>query len=110
MKVLVVGGGGREHALAWKIGLSPKVRDVFLAPGNAGSLLEPKSRPTGIGANDYPGILRVCREKAIELVVIGPIRLWPTGSPISCWTREFPCSARGERLRVSSFLNHLPRK
>ncbi|NUM88689.1 MAG: phosphoribosylamine--glycine ligase, partial [Bdellovibrionales bacterium] len=72
MKVLVVGGGGREHALAWKIGLSPRVQEVFLAPGNAGALLEAKSRAAGVAANDYPGILRFCRERGVDLAVIGP--------------------------------------
>jgi len=72
MKVLVVGGGGREHALAWKAAQSPKVEQVFVAPGNAGTELEPKLKNVPVSAEDIPALLEVAREQAIDLTIIGP--------------------------------------
>ena len=59
MKVLVVGGGGREHALAWKCAQSARVERVFVAPGNAGTAREPKVCNVEIGAADEHGIAMV---------------------------------------------------
>ena len=56
MKILIVGGGGREHALAWKCAQSPRASVVFVAPGNAGTALEPKVRNVGIPADDSPKV------------------------------------------------------
>ena len=70
MKVLVVGGGGREHALAWKIRQSPLVEKVFCAPGNAGIEREAECLP--VAADDLPGLARLVKERGIELAVIGP--------------------------------------
>jgi len=70
MRVLVVGGGGREHALAWKIGQSPKVEKVFCAPGNAGTAEVAENVP--VAAEDIDGLLRFARENAIGLTVVGP--------------------------------------
>ena len=57
MKVLVVGSGGREHALAWKCAQSEKVTEVIVAPGNAGTALEPKLRNVSVSAGDIDGLL-----------------------------------------------------
>ena len=70
MKVLVVGGGGREHALAWKIGQSSRVDRVFVAPGNAGTALDAEN--VDVKETDVPGIVRFAKENAIDLAVIGP--------------------------------------
>jgi len=70
MKVLVVGGGGREHALAWKIAQSPELTELFCAPGNAGT--SAVARNVDIAASDVAGLVRFARENAIELVVVGP--------------------------------------
>jgi phosphoribosylamine--glycine ligase len=70
MKVLVVGSGGREHALAWKIASSPRVDRVFVAPGNAGTALEAENVP--IEGEDLPALLRFAKENAIDLTVVGP--------------------------------------
>jgi phosphoribosylamine--glycine ligase len=70
MKVLIVGNGGREHALAWKIKSSPRVDHVYVAPGNAGTALDAVNVP--ISANNHPGIIKFCRESEIDLVVVGP--------------------------------------
>ena len=72
MKVLVVGGGGREHALAWKISQSPKVTRVFVAPGNAGTALEPGMENVAIDGEDIPALLDFARSEGIDLTVVGP--------------------------------------
>jgi len=70
MNVLVVGNGGREHALAWKIAQSPRAKRVFVAPGNAGTALDAEN--VDIAATDVPKLVKFARENAIELVVVGP--------------------------------------
>ena len=72
MKVLVVGGGGREHALAWKAAQSPRVDRVFVAPGNAGTAREGKVDNVAIGAGDIEGLLEFARAEAIDLTIVGP--------------------------------------
>ncbi|MCP3954306.1 MAG: phosphoribosylamine--glycine ligase [Desulfobacterales bacterium] len=71
MKVLVIGGGGREHALVWKIAQSPKVKKVFCAPGNAG-ITGKKVTCVPIGAADIDGLLAFALEKKIDLTAVGP--------------------------------------
>lgn len=70
MKVLVVGGGGREHALAWKISQSSAVDRVFCAPGNAGTAIDAEN--VTIPASDTGGLVGFARENGIDLVVVGP--------------------------------------
>jgi len=70
LKVLVVGSGGREHALCWKIASSPRVREVVCAPGNAGTAHV--GRNVAVAATDLNGIARLCKEEAPDLVVVGP--------------------------------------
>ena len=70
MKVLVVGGGGREHALAWKIGMSPRVDQVFVAPGNAGTAIDATN--VAIAATDKPALIEFAKDNEIDLVVVGP--------------------------------------
>ncbi len=70
MRVLVIGGGGREHALAWKIRQSPQVEKVYCAPGNAGIAQVAEVVP--IPADDVPGLLRFARERGVDLTVVGP--------------------------------------
>lgn len=74
MKVLVVGGGGREHALAWKIGQSSRVERVFVAPGNAGTALEREGtlENVAIGDSDVTELVNFAKQNQIGLVVIGP--------------------------------------
>lgn len=70
MKILVVGGGGREHALAWKIASSPRVKKLWCAPGNAG--IAQIAECVDISAEDCQGLLRFARESRVDLVVVGP--------------------------------------
>jgi phosphoribosylamine--glycine ligase len=71
-KVLVIGGGGREHALAWKLAQSPRVAEVLVAPGNAGTALEPKCRNAPVAAADIAGLVALARAEGIGLTVVGP--------------------------------------
>ncbi len=70
MRVLVVGSGGREHALAWKISLSPLVRELWCAPGNPG--IAQVAKLVALEADDVDGISRFAREQRLDLVVVGP--------------------------------------
>ncbi len=72
MKVLVIGGGGREHALAWKLAQSPRVHEVVVAPGNAGTAREPKLRNVPVDVADVPALLDLARAEQPELTVVGP--------------------------------------
>jgi len=72
MKVLIVGGGGREHALAWKAVQSKLVEQVFIAPGNAGTALEDGMENVAIGAEDIDGLLEFASTNQIELTIVGP--------------------------------------
>lgn len=72
MKVLIIGGGGREHALAWKAAQSAKVSQVFLAPGNAGTALENKLSNVDVDAQDVPALLAFALREKIDLTIVGP--------------------------------------
>jgi phosphoribosylamine--glycine ligase len=72
MKVLVIGGGGREHALAWKLAQSPRVSQVLVAPGNAGTAVEDKCRNVDVQATDIDGLLAIARREGISVTVVGP--------------------------------------
>jgi phosphoribosylamine---glycine ligase len=70
MNILIVGNGGREHALAWKIKQSPKASRVFVAPGNAGTAIDAEN--VDIPANDFPRLIRFAKENNVALTVVGP--------------------------------------
>ena len=70
MKVLVVGSGGREHALCWSIAASPLCDKLYCAPGNAGIAAEAECVP--IGAEDVPALVDFAKSEAIDFVVVGP--------------------------------------
>jgi phosphoribosylamine--glycine ligase len=72
MKVLVVGSGGREHTLAWKIAQSELVKEVIAAPGNPGIANEPKCRTADVSAEDVQGLLKLALNEKIDLTVVGP--------------------------------------
>jgi phosphoribosylamine---glycine ligase len=72
MKILVVGSGGREHALAWRIRQSPRAREILVAPGNAGTALEPGMRNMPVAATDIEGLVALAQREAVDLTVIGP--------------------------------------
>jgi len=70
MKLLVVGGGGREHALAWKLAQSPRVQKVFVAPGNGGSASEPGVQ--NVAPSETAALIDLCRREQVQLTLVGP--------------------------------------
>jgi len=72
MNVLIIGSGGREHALAWKCAQSAKVDEVLVAPGNAGTALEANVRNIAVSADDMDGLLGLARNEAVDLTIVGP--------------------------------------
>src|SRR5512138_3301472 len=70
MNVLIIGSGGREHALAWKIAQSPRLSKLYIAPGNAGTASCGEN--VALDPGDHPALIRLCREKQIDLVLVGP--------------------------------------
>ena len=72
MKVLVIGSGGREHALAWKLAQSTRVTEVIVAPGNAGTATEAKCRNVAVKVTDLDGLLALAQHEAVALTVVGP--------------------------------------
>ena len=72
MKVLVIGSGGREHALVWKIAQSDLCEKIFVAPGNAGTAKEPKTKNIDIKAEDLDELLEFAKAERIDLSIVGP--------------------------------------
>jgi phosphoribosylamine--glycine ligase len=72
MKVLVIGSGGREHALAWKLAQSARISEVLVAPGNAGTATEPRCRNVAVAASDLDGLLALVQEEGVAVTVVGP--------------------------------------
>ncbi|NYS60294.1 phosphoribosylamine--glycine ligase [Vreelandella salicampi] len=72
MKVLMIGGGGREHALAWKLAQSEQVEEVLVAPGNAGTANEPKLTNVDVAATDLDGLVALAAQAQVGLTVVGP--------------------------------------
>jgi phosphoribosylamine--glycine ligase len=72
MKVLVIGNGGREHALAWKLAQSPRVTEVLVAPGNAGTATEAKCRNVAVKVGDVAGLLELAAAEHVDVTVVGP--------------------------------------
>ena len=72
ISVLIIGSGGREHALAWKIAQSSKVNQVFVAPGNAGTAFEAKVSNVNISTLDFPALIKFVKENNISLTIVGP--------------------------------------
>jgi phosphoribosylamine--glycine ligase len=72
MKVLVIGSGGREHALAWKLAQSPRVSEVIVAPGNAGTATEGRCRNAAVAVDDIPGLLQLAQAEGVGFTVVGP--------------------------------------
>ncbi len=72
MKILIIGGGGREHALAWKCAAEPGVETVLVAPGNAGTAAEPRVRNVAVDAEDIDGLVQLALAQQIDLTIVGP--------------------------------------
>ena len=72
MNILVIGKGGREHALVWKLARSPRVEKVFCAPGNAGTALDGENVPIDYTINDFDRLIYFAKKEKIGLTVVGP--------------------------------------
>ena len=91
MKILIVGGGGREHALAWKAAQSAQVNHVYVAPGNAGTASEAKIENVAIAAEDIAGLLNFAQQQVIDLTIVGPEAPLVAGIVDQFETAGLPC-------------------
>jgi phosphoribosylamine---glycine ligase len=112
MKVLLVGGGGREHALAWKCAASPRVTEVLVAPGNAGTASEPKVRNVSVAAEDIDALVRLAAVERVDLTIIGPETPLVAGvvdafaaRGLACFgPRQAPAQLEGSKAFAKEFL------
>jgi phosphoribosylamine--glycine ligase len=112
MKVLVVGSGGREHALAWKCAQSPRVDEVLVAPGNAGTATEPRVRNVAVAAEDVAGLVELARRESVALTIIGPEAPLVAGvvdafesAGLRCFgPRRAPAQLEGSKAFTKAFL------
>jgi len=118
MRVLIIGGGGREHALAWKCASSPRVTEVLVAPGNAGTATEPKVRNVKVAADDVPGLVALARAEKVDLTIVGPEAPLVIGvvdeferAGLKCFgPRRAPAQLEGSKAFTKEFLrrHHIP--
>ena len=111
MKILVVGNGGREHAMAWKIAQSPRAERVFVAPGNAGTAVDAEN--IDIPATDIHRILRFVKENHVNLRVVGPEQPLVDGlvdalqaEGLRAFGPAQAAAQRQPRIRAPSFSRH----
>ncbi len=112
IKVLIVGSGGREHALAWKCAQSPRVREVLVAPGNAGTAGEPRVRNVAVAAEDVAGLVELARREQVDLTIIGPEAPLVLGvvdafaaAGLRCFgPRQAPAQLEGSKAFTKEFL------
>lgn len=90
MNILLIGGGGREHALAWKMAQSPKVEKIYAAPGNPGMALLPKCECIALDVENLEGVADYAEEKSIDLTVVGPEAPLVAGLADVCKRRGLP--------------------
>ena len=91
LKILIIGGGGREHALAWKCSQSANVSEVIVAPGNAGTALEPKVRNVSVAADDIDALIDLASSEKIALTIVGPEQPLVAGIADRFNARNLPC-------------------
>jgi len=112
VKVLVIGNGGREHALAWKCASAARVREVLVAPGNAGTAGEPKVRNVAIAATDIPALVELARREHVDLTIVGPEGPLVAGivdafeaAGLACFgPRRAPAQLEGSKAFTKAFL------
>ena len=118
MNILIIGGGGREHALAWKAAQSPLAERVYVAPGNGGTALEPRLENVPIAADDIPALVRFASEQGIGLTIVGPEVPLVAGVVDAFATAGLPCfgprqaaaQLEGSKAFTKDFLarHHIP--
>src|SRR5262245_30541018 len=112
MKVLIIGGGGREHALAWKCASSTRVTEVIVAPGNAGTAHEHKVRNVNVSAEDVPGLVALAKAERVDLTIVGPEAPLVAGvvdefsqAGLKCFgPRRAPAQLEGSKAFTKEFL------
>jgi phosphoribosylamine--glycine ligase len=118
MKILIIGGGGREHALAWKAACSPRVERVYVAPGNAGTAREAKCENVAIAAEDIEELLKFAQRNRIDLAIVGPeaplvagvVDLF-RGAGLRCFgPTQYTAQLEGSKVFAKDFLTrfHIP--
>lgn len=107
MKVLIVGSGGREHAIAWKVAQSPKVDKIYCAPGNAG--IEEYAECVNIGAMEFDKLVAFAKEKEIDLTVIGMDDPLVGGVVELLRQKDCVCSDREKMQRSWKVPRHFPK-
>lgn len=113
MKVLIIGSGGREHALAWACARSPRVSEVLVAPGNAGTALEPGVRNVNVLADDLVGLLALAKSERVSLTLVGPEGPLVAGivdrfeaAGLRCFgPRQAPAQLEGSKAFTKEFLS-----
>ncbi len=113
MRVLIIGSGGREHALAWKIARSPRVAQVYVAPGNPGTAAEPRTSNVGIAVDDVSALVAFARRERIDLTIVGPEAPLILGvtdafeaAGLSCFgPRRAPARLEGSKAYTKDFLD-----
>ncbi len=104
MKVLIIGNGGREHALAWKVAQSPLVKEVLVAPGNGGTAMEPGVQNLDIPSDDSDGLVAYAQRNAIGLTIVGPEAPLVAGVVDAFQAAGLPCfgpTAKAARIEGS---------
>ncbi|MEP5766136.1 MAG: phosphoribosylamine--glycine ligase [Halieaceae bacterium] len=91
MNVLIIGSGGREHALAWKAAQSAEVETVYVAPGNAGTAAEPGLENVALAVDDFAGLAQFCESSQVGLTIVGPEAPLVDGIVDYFSERELPC-------------------
>jgi phosphoribosylamine--glycine ligase len=112
MKVLIIGGGGREHALAWRCARAARVTQVLVAPGNAGTALEPKVRNAAVAAEDTAGLVSLAARERVDLTIVGPEGPLVAGvvdafeqAGLKCFgPRRAPAQLEGSKAFMKEFL------
>lgn len=90
MNVLIIGSGGREHAIVWKVRQSPKLKKQYALPGNPGTA-ELGENVSGISINDHSAVIQFCKDKQIDLVIVGPEAPLAAGLADSLWVEGIRC-------------------
>ena len=113
-KILVIGSGGREHALAWKFIQSPKTEKVYVAPGNAGTALEENIENINISSDDIDSLLAFAKENDIDLTVVGPeaplvagiVDLFKSNDLVIFGPRQFNAQLEGSKSFAKQFMQN----
>ena len=109
MQILLIGSGGREHALAWKLAQSEQVEKIFAAPGNPGIAAVKKCECVELNLNDLDSVADFAEERGIDLTVVALRQLWLPVLPMFLLQEGLLCSALPKRRQNLKAARHLPK-